>query len=377
MPEARSVHFLHADLGADGGAVDVSRMDARIVGDRRELADVPVHRSALAAAACRAREELVRKVEAIERRFVGTGLLLDDPERDAQTGRLERARRAVDRWDFDHLIEPVLAGLRAPTLVAFHGDSDTPRLDLRAALREGVRSGRLAPSIVSDVVCLPTWPETVQGLFAHLAELAFGGLPAVDPARTTFLLGPPPPNPLLATLDRMSREDVSEAIRSIPTELEAVAWRALVRADFLETAQAAGYRVVPEASSEDLLCAPPSAGGALFLVAHQDEDGVHLHDRPVTPAEVRARLARSDEAPYATVDLSVCGADRPGNLASVFQALGATVVLTRGNVGYDGGMFQRLLRILELVEGGSRLALPELHDLAWTLDSRRTSQVGQ
>jgi hypothetical protein len=371
MRQARSVHFLHADLGAEGGTIDVSRMDAHIDGDRRLLEDVPVHRSTVSAAACSAREELVRKVEAIERRFVGTGLLLDDPERDAQTGRLERARRAVDRWDFDHVIGPALADLRAPALVAFPGDTDTPRLDLRAALREGVRSGRLAPSIVSEIVCLPTWPETASGLFAHLAELSFAGLPAIDPARTTFLLGPPPPNPLLATLDRMSREDVNEAIRSMPADLEAVAWRALVRAEFVEAAQVAGYRVVPEASSEDLLCAPPSAGGALFLVAHQDEDGVHLHDRPVTPAEVRARLARLAEAPYATVDLSVCGADRPGNLASIFQALGASVVLTRGDIAYDGGMFQRLLRILELVEGGSRLALPELHDLAWTLDSAR------
>jgi hypothetical protein len=346
-------------------------MDAQIDGDRRRIADVPVHRSVVPGAACRAREELVRRVEAIERRFVGDGILVDDPERDAQTGRLERARRAVDRWDFDHVIEPVLAALRSPALVVFPGDTDALRLDLRAALREGIRSGRLAPSIGREIVCLPTWPETVNGLVAHLGELAFLGLPAVDPARTTFLLGPPPPNPLLATLDRMSREDVNEALQSMPGELEALAWRALVRADFLEAARAAGYRVVPEASSEHLLSAPPIAGGALFLVAHQDEDGVHLHDRPVTPAEVRARLAGGDEAPYTTVDLSVCGADRQGNLACVFQALGASVVLTRGNIGYDGGMFQRLLRILSLVEGGSRLALPELHDLAWRLDAAR------
>jgi hypothetical protein len=222
---------------------------------------------------------------------------------------------------------------------------------------------------VDEIVCLPTWPETVDGLVAHLARLSLFGLPVVDPGRTTFLLGPPPPNPLLETLDGMSREDVVEALQSMPAELEAVAWRALVRADFLEAAQRAGHRVVAEASSEHLLSPPPIAGGALFVIAHQDDDGVHLHDRPVPPAEVRARLAGGDEAPYVTVDLSVCGADRPGNLASVFQALGASVVLTRGNVGYDGGMFQRLLRILELVEGGSRLALPELHDLAWRLDS--------
>src|SRR5262249_17994411 len=152
----------------------------------------------------------------------------------------------------------------------------------------------LLPSIVREVVCLPTWPETVDSLVAHLAEISFIGLPVVDPARTTFLLGPSPPNPLLSALDRMRREDVNDAILSMPADLEAVAWRTFVRADFVEAARAAGYRVVPEASSEDLLRAPPIAGGTLFLVAHQDEDGVHLHDRPVTPAEVRARLTSGD-----------------------------------------------------------------------------------
>ncbi len=107
--------------------------------------------------------------------------------------------------------------------------------------------------------------------------------------------------------------------------------------------------------------APPIAGGTLFLVAHQDDAGVHLHDRSVAPAEVYARLRRASagDPPYATVDLSVCGADRPGNLAVVFQALGASVILTRGSVGYDGGMFQRLLRLLNLIQSGSRLSLPE------------------
>lgn len=369
----RIVYFMNSDLDAGGGVVDLSRVDVHEEEDGCQLVDVPVRRVTVPAAGCRAREELVQRANAAERRFIGDGLLLRDRQRDARTLRLEDARRAVDRWDLEHVLGPLLDGLCTPALVVFHGGSGAPRLDLRAALREGVRGGELPLATLRDIVCLPTWSETVDGLIRHLAELSVVGLPVVDPARTAFLIGPPPPDEFLNTLAEMEPADAREALVSMPSDVEALAWRAVVRADFVERARAAGHRVVAEATVEDLTAAPEIAGGSLVLLAHQDGDGIHMHDGPIAPADVRERLeARcGGVAPYTTVDLSVCDADRPGNLAAAFQSLGATVVLTRGHVGYEGGMFRRFLQILDLLDEGRRLSLPELHDLAWASGAGR------
>lgn len=200
----------------------------------------------------------------------------------------------------------------------------------------------------------------------------------VEPERVTFMLGPPPPDDFLETLAEMSPEDAADLLVSEPAEVEAIAWRATVRADFIETARELGYQIFPEATSGDLTTAPPSPGGALFLVAHQDARGVHMFDGAIHPSEVHALMQRKrgSEPPYTTVDLAVCRANRPGNLAATFQALGATVVLTRGEVGYDGGMFRRLLHLLEVLSHESRLSLPEIHDLAWLRESDELPRAG-
>lgn len=381
MPSARAVHLLSVDLSADGGAVDLSRLDVISESEGRapQILDVPVHRAALSGAACREREALLREVESRERRSLGDDLLLGERDRDHRTARLEGARRAVDLWDHDHLFAPLLPALRTPALV-LHSGFDAQRLDLRAAQRQAIRSGRLPLSTMSDVLILPIWPSTTEELDRLIIEVALDGLPIVEPGRTTFLLGPAPPDPFLNTIAEMSPEDGREAMLSMPAELTALAFRALVRDDFVTAALSAGVSVVPEATSEHLTRLPASPGGALFVLAHQDERGVYMHDRPVSATEVVARLSGPSpgacgpaEVPYSTVDLSVCLSQRRANLAAAYQTLGATVVLTRGEVGYDMGMFRRFLQILELLRDGHRLSLPELHDRAWSRDEARPS----
>ncbi len=380
MPSARAVHLLSVDLSADGGAVDLSRLDVipESGGRPPQILDVPVHRATLSGPACREREALLREVESRERRSLGDDLLLGERDRDHRTARLEGARRAVDLWDHDHLLAPILPALRTPALV-LHSGFDAPRLDLRAAQRQAIRSGRLPLSTMSDVLILPIWPSTAEELDRLIVDVALDGLPIVEPATTTFLLGPPPPDPFLNTIAGMDAADGREAMFSMPAELTALAFRALVREEFVASALSAGVSVVPEATSEHLTRLPASPGGALFVLAHQDERGVYMHDRPVSAAEVVSRLSdgRSAdvrgpaEVPYSTVDLSVCLSQRRANLAAAYQTLGATVVLTRGEVGYDTGMFRRFLQILDLLRDGHRLSLPELHDRAWSRDEAR------
>lgn len=364
----RTVHLVNVDTGAGGGAVDVSRIDVTRAGGDVRMDDVPVHRGFLAGADVEAREELARRVDGLEARSVGDGLLLDDASRNAPTLRLALARRALDRWDFDHVLSPLIGALALPAILVFHGCSGVPRLDLRSALREGIRAGALPCTSPAELVCLPTWAETGEALCGHLAELSLSGLPEVDPARISFLLGPPPPDEFLETLADMSPDDVRDVLAEMPSDVEAVVRRALVRADFIDEARRAGHHVVPEATSIDLAGAP---GDTLFLVAHQDEQGIHLFDGAIAAEDVRRSLSarRGPSPPPATVDLSVCRADRSGNLAATFQGLGATVVLTRGDVGYEASMFHRLRRLVELLGSGHRGSLPELHDRVWALDS--------
>lgn len=363
---SRPVYFLNVTCQDAGVGVDLSRVEPD-PSEGASVLEVPVATREISASTHVARGRLLDRVVTLERRFLGDDLLIGDKERDKRTDKLDDARRAVDQWDYAEVLAPVLGEVRGEALLVYPGEAELPRFDLRACLREAVRTGDLSLERKREVVCLPTWPDTMESLSRHLLALCQHGLPLLDPSNVTILLGPPPPDDFLESLTSVPKDEVSSVFLSLPKEVEALAWRAMLRAELILRAQAAGHHAVAEATRQSLVSAPASPGGALFLVAHQDEAGAHLYDGPVSPVEVYHRLGQacSGEVPYSSVDLSVCGADAPGNFATVFGALGARVVLTRGRFGYEAGMLHRLLHIVEQMRQGCRLSLPEMHDRIW------------
>jgi hypothetical protein len=366
MRERRAVHLLHVEPDPRGGAsIDLSSITMRRQRDGWALVEEPAGDWHLSAEAIAARDALVLDIDRRERRDPGDGLLVSDRARDARVRALDERRRELDRWELDHVLGPALPRLRRPALLVFHGDSDLRRMDPRASLREGIRAGSVALSTLAEVVCLPTWARTADSLVGHLATLALHGLPEVAADNAVVLLGPPPPDAFLETLARLDPGELRDALASTPREVEALAFRAQLRAEIIEHARRSGLRlVVPEATSRDLSFEAGEPGTALFLVAHQDGAGVHLFDGPIAPAELAARLHHpSGSRRYASVDLSICHAG--DSLAPLFQAHGAAVVLTRGSVGYDGSVLVRLKEILGALSSGERCSLPELHDGLW------------
>lgn len=129
--------------------------------------------------------------------------------------------------------------------------------------------------------------------------------------------------------------------------------------------EALGGTVTAAASRDDLgqRLADPEPGETLVLFAHQDDRAIHLVDGPCTRDELPVATAHG--APHASIDLAVCFAGDPHNLASRVQDLGCPVLTCRRHRAQLGGALFTWMEILHLLREGARVSLPELHELAW------------
>lgn len=372
--QGRAVYLLDMEPDEIGGITSVlSLVVALRAGPDLILHDATLYRGAVSPAASRAREARVCELARLEARLRGSSFVVGDPDRDRRSLELDVARRRIGLWDCEHVIAPLGDMLQErPGILVFRRSACMPRFSALAALREGIDLGLLPMRILRRLICVPTWAESAEELMGHLTSLALFGLPTVDPARSVLLLGADAPNDFLSTVaTNVPDDDKRDALEAMPAELRGVAWLSLIREALIEEASRIGMEVHAEATRADMMRAlsAGSDGATLFLVAHQDELGIHLWDAPVAVEEVKREVhLAATYAAFGTVDLAVCGADVPGNLASAFAQQGSPVVLTRGAIGYQGRAMARLLMIVRLLREGCVASLPELHGRAWELE---------
>lgn len=370
----RAVYVLDVEPDEGGGVTSIlSLVVPRRAGHDVVLHDATLFHGAVSPAASRAREARVCELARLEAHLRGSSFLVGDPDRDRRSHELDVARRRIAHWDCEHIITPLGALLQErPGILVFRRSAGMPRFSALAAIREGIDLGLLPVGILRGLSCVPTWAESAEDLMGHLTSLALFGLPEVDPARSVLLLGADAPNEFLSTVaTNVPDDDKRDALEAMPAELRSVAWLSLLREALVDEAVGIGMEVHAEATRADMerALSAGSYGATLFLVAHQDELGVHLWDAPVAIEEVNRAIHRpAAGAAYGAVDLAVCGADSPGNLASAFARRGSPVVLTRGAIGYQGRAMARLLGLIRLLREGCVASLPELHGRAWELE---------
>lgn len=300
--------------------------------------------------------------------------------RDQRILEAQVAMATLRDWDWHHIVEPMLPAVGpSKTVFLSSGAPTLPAFSVRGALRQGVRCGELAPEQFFRLVALNLWMGAGSESLLNLALR--GVLPAFRPETTALLIGPEPKgwsqalDALLVDLPDTSpstaltdvlRPDEFEAIDAIVTR---VRWTEVLQRTASSLASQAGVRYVAEAESGDLLALldRPGTIRTLGLAVHQDAQGLHFADGVLPLDAVRTRLAdmRRRGVPLDAVDLAVCGAEAPGNLADCFQSCGTPIVLTYGPFAHFARVVLGWINLLSLAQRGDDLSLPELIDRSW------------
>lgn len=367
------------DTRADGGGAEILiEVCGRGVGTVKLTSDHLAVRRRLA------EEALRRQAVHDETSFWWTG----ERVRDQRILEAQVAMAALRDWDWHHIVEPVLPAVGPhKTALLTAGASTLPAFSLRGALRQGVRCGELLPEQFFRLITLNLWMGPGS---ERLLDLALRGtLPAFRPESTLLMLGPEPKgwnqalDALLVDLPDTSsstaladvlRPDEREAVKAIVTR---VRWIETLRRTALDISSRAGVRCIASAESGDLLALLDQPGPirTLGLVVHQDAQGLHFADGVIPLDAVRARLAdmRRRGLVLDAVDLAVCGAEAPGNLADCFQSCGTPLVLTYGPFAHFARAVLGWTNLLSMPRcGGDHLSLPELIDRSWHTAYRGT-----
>ncbi|MCY0989508.1 hypothetical protein OV203_20375 [Nannocystis sp. ILAH1] len=308
---------------------------------------------------------------------------------------VEALRALVCRWDMTHVVGPLLTSLGSePTMVLVDGRGGLPEFSLRQTLRWGVASRRIAPAAAARIVPVPVWAG--QGADLLLDQVDTGALPGVRPEQLVFAIQRPPGGAetlLLALLRRFGDPEVcAERLRDlleapedsphhrlVATALRQWDWTEALLVELRARATALGAIVLDTIASSQLidLFAGATPDATLVLVAHQDARGVHLADGPVplpALAAVLARLRRIGHAVWGSVDLGVCHANAPLNLADIVQSAGVPVVMTSGTWAHCArmlGCWSHALDVLAAAE--TPPSLPRLLDAAWWAQCRSST----
>jgi hypothetical protein len=297
----------------------------------------------------------------------GTSFYAGDFDRDASAVRAELIWSTLRLWDLTTFAQPLLARMDLPAMVLYPGRSRLAHLSLRGSLREGLRAGALDAGIFGRARALAYWGA--RGLRRLLELCAAGAVPVVDPARTSLLVAPPPDR-IAAMIRRVPRSRWEQVLGAALPDLRAARTTAAFEAELFTLAARLGVDVVHPATRAHLLDRIRAGGWgrSLFLIAHQDAEGIHLADGPLPLAAARAALADRAAAgagAHDTVDLGVCGAEEEGNLADAFQAAGAPIVTTRGMTSYYGRDIVAALLVIRRLEEHGPAPLPDLTEGAW------------
>lgn len=308
---------------------------------------------------------------------IGSYYASGEAYRDEVVAASARRWALVRDWDYLH-IAGALPQLfpRAPQVVLFPGRfPGEPRLaefSVRRALRQAAAVGHIDIETTLRFNSIPTWGGAGEDALSRSAHA--GRLPQVFAERTQIILLPRPAIIEDAAVDMIDRWGVadflaaSDEFRGGFLELRRAE---LTRHALLAAARAAGAQIIDLPAADEfvaLLAAHhPDDDHTQVVIGHQDDEGIHCHDRPVSLAEIEQQLTRTRPAGIrcASVDLAVCRAGHPNNLAPLLQSAGAQIVLHRGEFAYYGRTLLTWLIALRLLEAAGPCSLSTLHDRVW------------
>ena len=360
----RAVWTVSSELEPRGIGVRLTRFLLLEDGNRRSICSAEAGRLTIPEADVEERKRLYVRFRDVERGLGSHCLLIGRKLHDARVLEVVSARRDFVLWDFDNLCDPLLRNLEGQSSVVFYWcGPPLSGIDLRSAVREGVRCRGLDSTVLRLTSLVPLWSDDAR---ASIAKALLEGLPTVDPARTQLVVGAPAPNPLLAQLNRMPAEARREAIGERPAEIAAAAQLSLLVEELVSTADDAGVDVELHVGQREFQrrLTPRRRGETLLLLAHQDQEGIHLNDGPFPLGELPA-VIEGAQYPFDAVDLAVCWSERENNLAAMFHGARVPLVLTRGDFSYQSMATARWIGVMKLLQRGVRASIAELHDLAW------------
>lgn len=313
------------------------------------------------------RDELVARATDARHSTPGTSFVTGDRDRDRAALRAELLWSALRSWDLEHVLRPLLARLEPWSLVLHPGRCRLEHLSFRGALHEGLLTGAIDERTLQSTCGLPYW--SAPGL-EHLLDRAIAGaLPVVDPKRMALLVAPPPDR-IATNLLRIPRSQWESTLHAALPDLRAAKKLATFESELFGAATEIGIDVVYPATRRALMdrLGARVEGSALFLIAHQDAEGLHFADGALPIGAIRAAFvehARSGAIPHDTVDLGVCGAEGEGNLAEWFQARGSPIVMTRGMTSFYGRDIVAALTVVRRLAQHGPAVLPMLVDEIW------------
>ena len=240
-----------------------------------------------------------------------------DPYRLDDLGISTALLQEIGAVDLQYLL-PLLPLIQDQTLLLYPARTrGGDVISLRRALHEGCRDGTIAVADALKITPHPLWRGAPWDELLRLARDDRLPAPHAGDLRVITCLGE-------GYWSRASKE--GHDLRRLVAQTEAAVlsrsgrWMWCRRPEALPQA-------MQGASRQD----------ALVLIAHQDTDGVHVGDSPVTVRELIAGLAAgvSDGWPGAAL-LVVCLADMPDNLADSLQAAGVRSVFNMGSTALLG-----------------------------------------
>lgn len=264
--------------------------------------------------------------------------------------------RSIRLLDLQEVVLPMLSALDPSTWLLHpgHGDLTVARgFDARRSLLAGVEAGLIPPAVLMRTGCLRLWSQAPVPLMVSLARN--GALPALRGPEVQVAWCIP--------------EHVFEGPSTWAGAL-VHARRILVRETEDAGARWASVQDGPELVE---LLRGGDEDQALLLVCHQDPGSEALVlPGGRLPVPALADGLRKAGPTYHTVILAVCHAERPGNLADTFQALGSLVVIPQGEYAHLPFTCVRMANVLRGCRS-SALPAPLALDRAWLGSLRRAA----
>lgn len=173
-------------------------------------------------------------------------------------------------------------------------------------------------------------------------------------------------------LERWGIEALHDSAEQLRSGLARDVWITRLLDTLTQEARATGITVETDVTAVRLLELLAGSGASghectLVVVGHQGDDArLHCADRALGLDEIAWNLRSRTPIAWTSIDLAVCHASEPYNLAELCQAAGCPVVLSRGPFAYYGRTVGAWILIVRMLAHVGAAPLSWLHDTIWT-----------